>query len=473
MSVTTTTAQPVTTTATLPVTSTTAPVTTAVTAQNPVDIAGNKLSKTAIDNLWTDKVTNASNVFTKFAGLISYLWNRSTAASQDTPEVKATIEAYNTASLKLVKAIANRALTERESASMGVAPMQFNSGAVQLSNAAQKQAADVAEKEFYDVFKKRCTQLNISTNSADFGVYTQAALNNVTRISESKEFLSDLPSQLKDAANLIPVKMGTMVEGFSKRIYVDMVDGFASQPAASITIDGFKQKAADMKGFFPNNSSVDIEASLRQALKANNDQAFNALANEFLNVDPTNAKVAELKGQLRTQFEAEKQAIETELSALRGPSGWDGTINAAFQRMDAARVARDAARAELFNVLGIVNPTMADDQLAALLNGNFSTDITAKRDLWLQKVAEFNTAKQEHDALVARFAELAQYQPGTQNVIGGKLAQVNANLQDAQLGAAARAEATKIGNFYRELHTDVNERNKQARFNRMHTIIGN
>ncbi len=449
--------------------------TSTATAQDQICIAANRLSKSAIDNLWNEHVTKASNIFTKFAGLFSYLWNRSTAAAQDAPAVKATIEEYNKATAALVKAVAHRDLTKKEAKRIQIAPLKYSDPKEQKQAANYKRAAEVAEADFYKVFKKRCQQLNVNTNDREFGIYTEAAANQVKKYSASAQ-LSDYYFDNLDPTTLgsLHTKIETVIEGFSQKIYYEMIDGYANQPIESFTVESFKQKAADIRGFYPMNQIVDIEATLRQKLKIQHDQEFNRLAQEYLNPNADNAKIDEIKVQLRTAHEAERTAIDAELLELRGTNNWNGTINAANNTLIQARAALDAAQLAFVNLYNTTYPSHGPQStIDALLALDFAAApvalVNAKADL-IARNNECIAADQAKQALIARLTELATTFDGNGNILTGTHAEVNAKLEETQLGRVARDEATRLGSFYRELNMDVNERNKQARFNRMQQL---
>jgi hypothetical protein len=67
---------------------------------------------------------------------------------------------------------------------------------------------------------------------------------------------------------------------------------------------------------------------------------------------------------------------------------------------------------------------------------------------------------------------IAQFQPGTENIVSGRLFEVS-NLNEHALDYAARDEAGKIASFYKELSTPVSESSKSECYDTLHSIIGN
>jgi hypothetical protein len=459
--------------------STTTPVTTGSTL-DPVTAAINKLSKTAIANLWEEKVTNAP-WYAKLFGLISYAWNRSTAAAAD-KQFGPTIEIFNKASAELVKAVAERRFTPQEAVQLNLPALQFTDANNQTAYAQLNLNADQKLQEFYDIFKKRITQLNINENSADFGIYAGAAQKIIDDLSKSQE----LAAKLQNPATL-GTKIETTKQGFNGKIFDDMTKAYADQAIGNITIDSFKQKAALIKGFFNAIDNVDIEAKMRQAIKAKHDtNAFDTIRAEFSNPAADAPRLVSAKAAIQTKLTAERTQLQTELDALRGNNGWNGTVNTAYQELQTAQREMDQAYNALVLSLNAFGGINANDRNGTiqfitqfLAAGNAaSTGITNVAGIqtllqtYTTKVQAFETKRTAHAALVTRLSEIAQYQNGTTNLSGGRLFQIDANLVPNAVEAAARAENGKVANFYNELNLIVGENNKTARSQSLHRIIG-
>jgi hypothetical protein len=432
-----------------------------------------------VDNLWEEKITN-SGWFSYLTGiaLLSYLWNRSAAKTED-KAFGATIVDLNNAAAALVNRVAFRKLTADEARARGVPQVKFADPNDQANYAGTLQQAENREKEFYDVFKTRCSQLGVNmADIATFGEYSAAAQAHLDSLAENYK-----PRNIDPPVELMPQKMDTAKAGFGKRIFQDMVDAYASQPIDNITIDSYRKAVADILGFFKNgNSVVDIETSLRQALKTKHDQAFNQLANVYMNPANDNAKMLEKKATLTAKFTAEKNVLVADLAALRGPNENNGTINDAYVRRETARTALEDARVAFWTafqgVFGTVTRETSADVLANLSFEGFTPEMQAAKTTLITKLGEFRARDQELQALIAKLNELATFTwdaaTNTNKITGGKVFEADRKLVDVDLTTAARAEATKVGSFYRELHEVVTEDNKQDCYDRMHhpDVIG-
>jgi hypothetical protein len=458
----------------------------------PVLAAENALSKSHVETLWAEKVTRpweekvtqnswvgtASKVMpiipllAKIPGLISYLWNRSTAVEAD-KKFGATITEYNAKLATLVNKVAERALTQTESASID---MNGNIGALktkdQLNRAERVLVCQKAEDEFYKVFKERCTQLNVNQNGDDFGVHFQGALNSIMRQSESEA----CPHK-----NALKLKIETTCNSLSSLTYLDILTAFATQPAESITREGYVKKTKQLHGLFSGNTQMGIETAMRRAILENHtSQELLKLAAEYAAADPANPKVATVRQNLKDKFEAEQAALEAELEPMRGPNKNDGTLHTTSETMKKAGEALDTARTkfktEYAKQYG-VNPT-SDDEALAVLVFNASQAVQDAHADFLEKLTLFKDAKKAFDDLKAEHSKLtgieydAQGMPkdrtgydGAGNVIGGKIGALKAKLLD--LDRLARDEASKTAKFYKELSTEASAWS----FNAMQAIL--
>lgn len=449
------------------------------TSADPVTVALNKLSKTAVANLWEEKVTSAP-WYTKLFGLIGYLWNKSTAAAAD-KQFGATIQKFNTAATELVQSVARRAFTPEEAAAFGVNPVQFNNTNEQLLQAQCISDAKNKLEAFYSVFKERVAQLDVNENDTNgLGIYAAAAQKAINDLSESKKVLPDL----KYPATF-STKIQTTLQEFNGRIFDDMVNAYANQPIANITIGNFKQKVALIKGFFSAIDNVDIEAKLRQAIKrTHHTDALDAIRDEFTNAAADAPRFVEAKTQIEAKLNADKLALQGKLDELRGPNGWNGTIDAAFQARQQAEAAMNQAFTAL--IVAFQQPANNVDQndqartialITQFLDTAKTSGLTNIANLqqlltdYNQKAVDFQAKKQAHEAKLAELAEIAQYD-NTGNMTAGKIFDIDANLQPAAVDAAARAETRKNASFYTELNLVVGENNKVARSQALNRILG-
>jgi len=384
---------------------------------------------------------------------------------------------YKKKQTALVKAVGLRGLTQAEVRQKGFSVIIFNTIDDSQAKAFEKTIeAERAEQKFYEVFRERCVQLGIQPSNSDFAVYAYAAMNGLTQESQTKEtscfkMFCYCCAEEEQNDEVTSVKMGTTILNFSKRVFEDIVNDYANHPIEFITPESFLKQVQFIKGFFPENSSVEIEASLRKALLLKHEGSFIKISREYLDSSYDNRRVNDIAYHLVDMFRSEKMVIEAELAALRGPTGWNGTINAAQEKMNQAEIELKEAEVKFHNVYNnyfSAVSTNPEEMLAALNNLPVPCALQEVIDLFKEKHAKFEGALFECNVLKARLNVLAQWD-WRGDICGGEFFDVCHKLGNVQ--NIARREAVKIGDFYRELNLVVNEKNKQVRYNQMHKFI--
>lgn len=495
---TTSTTNPVTTTSTtVPVTTTsvTQPATTTSTTTSvvdPVAVALNKLSKTAIQNLWDDKITNRG-FFGRIPGIFEYFFGSFSAFAQDTKEATASIEKFNKATAELVQAVAVRFLTPEEAVKVGVGKAKLT-GSAQIIHAQQKLDAEAKLAAFYAVFKERvsATQLNIAENSDQFGAFAagaEMAVKEAAKNVKGNKTPDALGKEVDVSATLAP-KVETTLTQFKTKIFDDMVNSYAEQSIENITIESFKQKVTLIKGYFAKNDSLEIQAKLRQAIKANHDsQELSDLKAEIIGAAANTGsdRYVAAKEARKTTLEAEQTALRTELDAFRGTNGFNGSLHAADEAQKQAEAAvtqkyielvaafqqpvnglnqndRDATIARIIAFLGAGAATTTSSSTANVAR------VTALLGEYQEKIRTLDEKKAAREALQKRFDEVAVY-TGT-NLTGGLLAEADAGLDDATLNTETAKELRNLAGFYGALNKEINDGNKTIEAQRLNFLIG-
>ena len=446
-----------------------APEMTAEDKQRLVAVTLNKLSKTAVQNLWEEKVTKATGL-KKIFGLISYAWNKKTAAAADKPVLE-TIQEFNKAAVELVHAIATRSLTPPEANKLGLPKITFVTGSDQNIYAQGQLAAKNKLEHFYAVFKKRVQQLNINENSPEFGVYAAAAQKAVDDLSTAKEFVKNLyyPDILK-------VTMAQTLQKFNSHIFSDMIEAYANQPIGDITPDSFQKKSASIGEFFPTITLVDIETQMRKAILSKHNQGdLEAITDEFLSTDPQAPRFVAARDAMKAGLEVELASFQAKLHELRGPNGFNGVINTAVDEMANAEAEMNLARNAYINQRqGYGNAARLDTPDDTLINLPVMDPaiVQAQQD-FAQKVQLFKAKKEACAILDKELKEIARYEQGSDRLIGGKLYEIKCKLESGIFEQAARAEIAKNGDFYNELGNAITKTNKQERSRALHQIINN
>ena len=292
-----------------------------------------------------------------------------------------------------------------------------------------------AENIFYTTVKKCCLQLNTKIDCNELIDCFAIATKNVREIVPKRPIMH--LGQLNSSRNV-----GRVLVSLHERVYRDLIDISACQLGKTVTFHTFKSTVKQLKEFFPNIHEVDIEASLRRALRTKYGTAFQQYATESLIAFPTSKMIAEMQQQLIAPLLEEKAAIEAELAVLRGPNG---IINAAYMEMkalmnmpdepvdqakiDVAMMAVEEASSETFKVCRSSFPSFSSYILASLDNDLPILNMRAKlREAHQAQqsptILKRKAAEDWYDGLIARLNTLAQWEKDTDILIGGKLFEV-------------------------------------------------
>ena len=252
------------------------------------------------------------------------------AFAQDTKEATASIEKFNKATAELVQAVTVRFLTPEEADKVGVGKAKLT-GSAQIIHAQKKLDAEAKLTAFYAVFKERvsATQLNIAENSDQFGAFAagaEMAVKEAAKNVKGNKTPDALGKEVDVSATLAP-KVETTLTQFKTKIFDDMVNGYAEQSIENITIESFKQKVTLIKGYFSKNDTLEIQAKLRTAIKASHDELNVEL--RLPRLIPGFDRCQGCKEARKTKLEADQTALRTELDALRGTNGFNGSLHAA------------------------------------------------------------------------------------------------------------------------------------------------
>ncbi len=265
-------------------------------------------------------------------------------------------------------------------------------------------------QQIYVTFKSQIAEFDIDENHPQFKTF----LDNTTNL-----LIAECLSLENDSV------VNVISDEFNRMAFYDIINTFANRPLEQITIEDFKTTVATLQTTFKHRTIEDIEMRLRQAITKM--YKYNDFINEIKQLEnPTSNTVNSIKSQIREKLRARKDRLEKELSRLRGPDGFSGTINAAHQEMNNASDRQTKQAAEI----------------------------------------KFNR-------LLARLEEIAKYQPGTTNIVHGQLAQAYADLDETALNQAAQAEARKRVSFYRLLTVVILDGKEREAHATLRQLIGN
>jgi hypothetical protein len=195
------------------------------------------------------------------------------------------------------------------------------------------------------------------------------------------------------------------------------------------------------------------------------------LSNAYGDASATAPKFVAIRQNLEVTSTAKKADLEAKLAALRGTTGFNGTIHTAYVAKEAARTALEASVASLrVMFLDLSRGTDVAAIAELLARDTNSPAIATAKALVQANLDAFKAADKAFTDIVAELAKIAVYNAAG-NVVGGELAAVNANLNPAALDAAARSEATKIARFFAEINKEIGDNNQVVLFNQLHAVI--
>ncbi len=420
---------------------------------------------TSASMAYFDKEVTQASTLGKIVGLFKYCFFFNHLAKLITGEYakEANIVEFNAKAQDLVKALAERDLTLEEAHNNPISAKVTTTveGRRQIHEAQLK--AEEAEKAFYKVFKKRCEDLT-ATGADKFAIHHAGAMKVLARTAEV-----DFPAQ-----KTMGIKLETLNASFQGRVFNDILETFAKLPAASITVDSYKKLVTDLNPatnrFCEKMTETQIATKLRQAIKAEHTgDVIAKLAGKF--ADATSAEYQALQTELRTKVDAEKLALELELGAMCGTKGNDGTVNAAWLVLEAARKALTTAETNFTTEFAKAFPGVSVTSTAAeLAKLNFAAhpELITAQDAYKAKVTEVETAQKAFDDITTKLNTLGQWTNG--QLTGGKVFEAQ-TLASVGFNAHVELAAAKLGTFYTELNQVVDPANQDARQTAMKAII--
>jgi hypothetical protein len=347
-------------------------------------------------------------------------------------------EKYKETETKLLQALSTRSFTPEEAARVGI----WEKFKVRFDDEGhQKYLMEITEKaevDFYNALKKCCFRLDKKINNNNLTVCVTAALNHL--LKKSKNCESTI------------LKLRRTMDRLGERVYNDMVAGYVDEPAESVTIESFKKKVNELRGYFTSKGPVAIECSLRQALRLKYHKDFEKIADNCLHSPSTCPIFIQTKEQLIT---ARIKAIETELAKLCGTNGSKGIIGTTFIKFkDLENEMKAAVQMQLLEL-----PSYDCMNIMSLII-NELTEVGEIR-------SRLKTVRNEYDYLLNRLNKitLCCYEG---NVHGGKLS----SSEESKIEGKARSIVRQLGRFYAELCQEITEFNKEERSRALHRIIG-
>lgn len=290
------------------------------------------------------------------------------------------------------------------------------------------------KKGVYEAFNGRCLQIGINTSSKDFNFYVRTAMNHLVKTCGSKS---------RDSIAI----------SFGESIYNDMINSYAALSASEITIDSFNAKAAQIKDLFSDDSIVDIEASMRQALIKNYGETFSELRKKhqfFIKTDPYSAS---LKKQYEQQLNAEKEVLCGSRDVLE-------VTNEALEKMKNAYFElNEAKESYLDRIAQLMSPISFSrrtefSSLENLLNLIDGGSVFENPDPTLHRMGrKIQFLYAQHTDAKRRFKQLSLLQ-----------------LKSINPDANFMLEFRMVGKFYEEMCQDVTTENKEERHLALHAI---
>ncbi len=262
-----------------------------------------------------------------------------------------------------------------------------------------------------------------------------------------------LANQTSDEV-IFHIKVRTVDKELGDSLFMFMVENYSNQPIDEITEKSFNNYCKLLEGKlylpFGINELHFIRSTLIEAIKDKHSfEEINRVKNEFTNRDVNNPRFIKMKEAVFAERYAEKTRLQAELDELRGTNGFNGTIDKAWQEYQQA----------ITELLAIFSqPSVSQDapwKLLAFLTDDIQIPAVRRAMEIKRNVEEKNNA---YDALVERFNYLAEYAPGTDVRIGGRIYDIETKeLMPEFLGMLARDRMVSAILFYQNLNDPLVE----------------
>lgn len=238
------------------------------------------------DALWKKNVTDVQGIIGKAKGLFFYVDAKLAAFS--------AIRQYKHSEKAYVKALA-------------VAPVEGQTPSAEGAKLAK--AARQAENAFFRAFVQRSNMVNPVDTKANI----EAAKLGLRVVSRSTKDCNHISVMLKNTPNFLNGKVTKY-----------LTDAYVAQAPASINPTNFAEKAKEIQSY-SSMSLAEVEADLRKALNAKHPEKFEELRKNLS--DNFDKEVEAYKADVRAKLQPKKDREE----ALRGPSHFNGEVNAAYE----------------------------------------------------------------------------------------------------------------------------------------------
>lgn len=423
------------------------------------------VERTNLKDLWKTKVTDQPKLLGRVTGFFSYLWNKSNAITQD-----GTADNLKKAAALAVDALARRSFIQDESPNyvLTAHPTEVS----RLDTLVEQ--ADAALETFYSAFRERVFYLGLQSEDSYFN-YATAAIQLLEDVRRSKyNNMNSYSAKTRVRDQELLTKMPTMNRSFINKIVDKEILAGYKTSLESITPNSFKAKVSSYTAFTNCLTTIclmpltpaKIEEEIRTKIKSwHSAEAIDGLRTEYANASKDNPRVIAIISDITRGLPEEQERLNRELAEYRGSNGFNGTF-------DAASKAVSHAGAELNRVLTVLRERVlaegtsaSNEDLEAIVNGN----TTLGQDVRNARQA-LAAAQAEYDRIAARFPVIAQYRPDSNELKGGRLFDVNAEIAQASINA--RIEANKRAQFYNELNVVVNNDNRETSSRSLHAIIG-
>jgi hypothetical protein len=433
------------------------------------------LTTTEKEKSWETNVTNHTG-FEKIKGFVIHIWNLRATIAKD-KAFAPTIADFKNKTVALVDAVAKRVVTAEEATELRLPSGKFildRDGLRLRDLVGEKQVAAVtALNEFYAVFKKRVSQLNVTDNHKEFGAYAAAAQKMVLDHANTKE-----------ERNLLVTKLtSTEMQNFNSKILEDIGAGYADQSLDNINPASFKEKVDLISGYYKFLDQPTIEQVLRNAIIGKHTQeTIEQAEDKFTNPSEGDEIFTNTKTLFKTKLETEQTALQAKYVELCGtdaeiaklrqefPDGniqGGGTIHYAYT--DEVAAENEVARvADELIALGSRNLTnLLPGALVDLPDD--STLVIAKKGELRTAMATRDTKRDAHAALKKQLGEIARHSNGV--LSAGTLFVATERLKPENLNQVVRREMNKTALFYKEIFKPVTNENRDTLSGLLKVII--
>ncbi len=340
-----------------------------------------------------------------------------------------------------------------------------------------EQATMRATNKLLICYIHRLHKINVQPYSAHFHAYARVPQCMITLFARRKF----AKRKLKGDAFIPQIR-----QSFNLKAYHSFLGTYARFPIEKITIENFKEYVGKTHDFYDQIPVHHIEAALRnQIIDLHKPEDIDRMSEEFTHLSEEDPRFINAKAALELELNSEKNDLQAQLDKVKSQLD---ALKVKERTSDPEKKQAKAALAQAYSELITVFKTLTTDEVDVKdkasnvkriryflcettflelvttgINGNCEDYLQGLEKLedsyidYLKKktIYEHFPSPPTRKQLRKTSAEIAQYVPGTTILKGGKLFEIEQQLQPDALAAAVWDKMATIAGFYKELNIPV------------------